>query len=187
MESYIPITFLNDFSFCPRSIYFHNIYQENYNENTVHKTWQKEGQAAHKSIDEQSYTSRKDVLQGLSVYSVQYGLMGKIDLFDQRSGVLTERKNSVTAVYPGFRYQIYAQYYSLCEMGYKPRVLRLHSKKSNQAYPISIPSEVERAEFEQVIQELRDFSLEDPFSQNIAKCRNCIYNPLCDYYKEVDL
>ena len=28
----------------------------------------------------------------------------------EETGILTERKYSVTAIYPGFRYQLYAQY-----------------------------------------------------------------------------
>lgn len=186
MESYISITQLNDFCFCPRSIYFHNIYQENYCEDVVHKVWQKEGQAAHKSIDQGTYSSRKSILQGMAVYSVKYGLMGKIDLFDLDTGKLTERKNSVTAVYPGFRYQIYAQYFALCEMGYHPVSLELYSKKSNQHYPIPLPGHDEITAFETLIDQIKTFRLKAPFQQHPNKCKNCIYNPICDFNPEAD-
>jgi CRISPR-associated exonuclease Cas4 len=111
-------------------------------------------------------------------------LMGKIDLFDLTTGRLTERKNSVTAVYDGFRYQIYAQYFSLVEMGYRPQSLCLYSKKSNTTYDIPVPDEAATREFESLIQRMKSFRLSDAFSQNPAKCIHCIYNPICDYNPE---
>jgi CRISPR-associated exonuclease Cas4 len=183
MEIYLRITQLNDFIFCPRSIYFHNIYEENYNEDMFHKTWQKKGQAAHKAIDKGYYSSSKDILQGMTVYSEKYQLVGKIDTFNLKSGELTERKYSITKVYDGFRYQIYAQYFALLEMGYNVKSLKLYSKKSNLSYPINLPNEKDIKEFESVIDNIHDFSLEQPFTQNPQKCHNCIYNPLCDIYK----
>lgn len=183
MESYIPITYLNDFTFCPRSIYFHNIYQENYSEDVVHRVWQKDGQAAHKAIDEQKYSRRENIIQAMSVYSVRYNLMGKIDLFYTDTGLLVERKNSVTAIYPGFRYQLYAQYFCLHEMGYHPQKLQIYSKKNNKTYPVSIPRNKEIEEFETLLSKIRSFSLSAPFRQAESKCIHCIYNPLCDYYQ----
>lgn len=186
MESYICITQLNDFIFCPRSIYFHNIYQQNYSQETYHKTWQKKGQAAHKAVDEGHYSTSKDVLQGLSVYSDKYNLFGKIDTLDLRTGELVERKYSVTQIYDGFRYQIYAQYFALLEMGYEVNSLKIYSKKSNKSYPIAIPSAEEKKEFENVIENIQKFSLDQPFTQNPKKCKHCIYNMLCDIYSEVE-
>ena len=186
METYLCITQLNDFILCPRSIYFHNIYQNNYSEETYHKTWQKKGQAAHKAIDEQQYSSRKDVLQGIEVYSEKYNLLGKIDVFDLSNGELTERKFSVTAIYDGFRYQVYAQYFALSEMGYKVKKLKIYSKKDNKSYSIPLPGLKELEEFENVLEDIKNFSLSDDFSQNPKKCLNCIYNPLCDIYKEIE-
>lgn len=184
MESYLCITQINDFIFCPRSIYFHNIYQQNYGEDTYQQIPQKVGQAAHKAVDEGYYSSRKDVLQGLTVYSEKYQLLGKIDTLDLSTGELTERKYSITRVYDGFRYQLYAQYFALLEMGYEVKHLKLYSKKSNKSYPISLPNNNDIFEFENIIREIRDFSLEASFDQNPQKCKKCIYNTLCDIYKE---
>ena len=184
MEAYLLITQLNDFIFCPRSIYFHNIYQQNYDEDTYHQTPQKIGQAAHKAVDEGHYSSRKDVLQGLTVYSEKYQLLGKIDTLDLTTGELVERKYSVTRVYDGFRYQLYAQYFALLEMGYKVEHLKIYSKKSNKSYSVPLPDSNDIADFEDVLAQIRSFSLNAPFSQNPQKCRNCIYNTLCDIYRE---
>ncbi len=184
MEPYLCITQLNDFVFCPRSIYFHNVYQQNYGSEMYHKTWQKAGQHAHKAIDEARYSTRKDILQGIPVYSSRYNLGGMIDLLDLRTGELTERKYSVTRVYDGFRYQVYAQYFSLIEMGYSVSSAKIYSKKSNKSYPIALPGSAEKGEFERLLEDIREFSLDAPFSQNNNKCKHCIYNMLCDIYKE---
>jgi CRISPR-associated exonuclease Cas4 len=182
MESYLCITQLNDFIFCPRSIYFHNVYQENYSTEMYHKTWQKKGTAAHKAVDEGHYSTKKNILQGITVYSEKYKLLGKIDVFDLNSKTLTERKYSVTAVYDGFRYQVYAQYYALLEMGYDVQFLNIYSKKCNTVYPIEIPGVKEEEEFEGVIDQIRSYSLDEEFTQNPVKCKKCIYNMLCDIY-----
>jgi len=181
MESYLCITQINDFIFCPRSIYFHNIYHANYSTETYHKTWQKKGCAVHASISEKN-TTRKNIIQELAVYSEKYNIFGKIDTYDINKKELTERKYSVTRIYDGFRYQLYAQYYCMLEMGYQIDNMKIYSKKSNKNYPIAIPTLAEQQEFETVLQQIRNYSLLEPFSQNPKKCINCIYNPLCDIY-----
>lgn len=62
MDDLIPISFLNDFIFCPASIYFHQLYgaQEKL---TYQRSNQINGTAAHRTVDSSTYTSRKNVLQ----------------------------------------------------------------------------------------------------------------------------
>lgn len=48
------------------------------------------------------------MLQGVSVYCEKYNLVGKIDVFDEKTGILTERKKKIKTVYDGYIYQIYA-------------------------------------------------------------------------------
>jgi CRISPR-associated protein Cas4 len=62
MENYIKLSTLNDFIFCPKSIYYHNLY-DNYNKNLYQEEAQKSGTIAHESIDNQTYSTRKDILQ----------------------------------------------------------------------------------------------------------------------------
>ena len=57
----ILITQLNDFIFCPASIYFHNLYGET-DKMVYQSTQQINGTAAHKSVDQATYTTRKDIL-----------------------------------------------------------------------------------------------------------------------------
>ena len=180
MEPYLMITQLNDFIFCPRSIYFAGIYRESVSDDLYHQMPQREGLAHHAAIDENRYSSRADIITGLTVYSEKYHLLGRIDILDRSNGILTERKYSVTAVYPGFRYQLYAQYFALTEMGFTVKQLRLHSKKDNKNYAVALPGSAEIAEFEFVISKMRNFSLTDPGIANAKKCKSCIYNQLCD-------
>lgn len=98
MESYLMITQLNDFIFCPRSIYFAGIYRESVTDDLYHQTSQREGLSHHAAIDENHYSSRSDIITGLTVYSEKYHLLGRIDILDTTAGILTERKYSITAV-----------------------------------------------------------------------------------------
>jgi len=180
MESYIQITQLNDFMFCPRSIYYHGVYAQSYSVESYQQTPQKIGKSAHEAIDNGTYSTSKNILCGLTVWSEKYSLLGCIDTFDKNSGVLTERKYSVTNIWPGFRYQLYAQMFALEEMGYSVKALRLYSKKDNKMYNVDLPSNSEIEEFEKIIRELKNFSFENEFMQNPEKCKQCIYSTLCD-------
>ncbi|MCD8298261.1 MAG: type V CRISPR-associated protein Cas4 [Opitutae bacterium] len=176
------ITQINDFVFCPRSIYFHDIYRCTTDEEFYHQTPQKIGQYSHKAIDENKYSSRQDVITGLTVYSRKYNLVGRIDILDMRENLLTERKYSVTAIYDGFKYQLYAQALALGEMGYEVKRMQIHSAKDNRNYEIAMPDQAEIQKFESVIAAMNSFSMTQPFTQNPKKCEHCIYNPLCDVY-----
>ena len=110
MPSEIKLSNLNDFIFCPISIYFHNLYgdQAKY---TYQDKPQLLGTAVHKSIDEKTYSTRSDVLQGIDCFCGKYNLIGKIDLFDIEKKELTERKRKITRVYDGYIFQLYGEYF----------------------------------------------------------------------------
>lgn len=180
MESYLMITQINDFIFCPRSIYFHDIYRATVSAEIYNQAPQKIGLATHAAIDNKSYSSRTDILMGTMVYCEKYKLLGRIDLFNISTGILTERKHSVTAIYDGFRYQLYAQKFALEEMGYNVHVMRIYSKKDNKIYPVNLPSKEEISQFENTLLKIRNFNMHDNFSQNPKKCAQCIYRELCD-------
>ena len=179
MESYLPISFLNDFIFCPRSIYFHNLYGA-YKQELYHVHSQTRGKAKHKNIDKGTYSTAKKYLLNFEVYSEKYKLHGKIDIYDQEEKNLVERKYHIQKIYDGYRYQLYAQYFCLEEMGLPVENLFLHSLKDNRRYPIPIPTLEVIDEFEELIQKINSYNLLDKFSQNQKKCIKCIYNPLCD-------
>ena len=180
MEPYLTITQISDFIFCPRSIYFYNIYRNTADSDFYHQAPQKIGCAAHKTVDENTYSSRKEIITGLRVYSQKYNLVGRIDILDTSKNLLIERKYSVNAIYDGFKFQLYAQAIALIEMGYCVREMRIHSSKDNKNYEIDFPDENEIKRFEAVLAEMNKFSLAEPFSQNPKKCEHCIYAALCD-------
>lgn len=181
MEPYLPISYLNDFIFCPRSIYFHQLYGR-VSTRMYHSQDQVKGLAAHQTVDNQTYTTAKNVLQGIEIYSDKYRLFGKIDTFHQKEQKLIERKKKIKVIYPGYIYQLYAQYFGLVEMGYKVKKIGLHSMDDNKNYPIDLPEQApdKLANFEAVIEQLFNFNLDKPMTTNIKKCQRCIYNNLCD-------
>ena len=183
MEENIIISNLNDFIFCPRSIYFHNLYS-GFDESLYHSTYQTKGKNAHKNIDEKKYSSKKTIVQGIDVYSDEFGVIGKIDLYDADKKRLIERKNKIKVIYEGYYLQIYAQYFCLIEMGFEVNSLCFHSLSDNKRYDVKIPDEEDKIRLKEVIEQMRKFDLEDKnFSQNVEKCKMCIYRELCDYYK----
>ncbi len=100
-ENPLSISNLNDFIFCPVSIYFHSLDYD-----TEKMSYQQEeqinGTAAHDAVDSGRYSNRKTILQATAVYCEKYGLLGKIDLFDVQKGILTERKKKIKTVFDGY-------------------------------------------------------------------------------------
>ena len=74
------ISQLNDFIFCPYSIYLHNVYQA-LDDDTYHDTPQVKGKIAHEGVDNGTYSTKKSVITAMAVYSDKYGLTGKIDQY----------------------------------------------------------------------------------------------------------
>ena len=181
MEAYLPISFLNDFIFCPRSIYFHQLYGR-VSQKVYHQTPQTKGLAAHKTVDEKRYSTSANALQSLEVYSHRYNIAGKIDVFDQASGVLTERKKKIKVVYDGYIFQLYAQCFALQDMGFNVKKIRLYSMDDNKVYPVDMPHDNQQKveSFESLLEDIRTFTLSNDFQQNPNKCKNCIYSNLCD-------
>lgn len=181
MESYIQISHLNDFIFCPRSIYFHQLYGR-VSSRLYHRTAQVRGLNAHKSIDTKTYTTSKSVLQGIEVYSEKYDLCGKIDIYDKNKRTLTERKKRIRTIYDGYIFQIYAQYFCLKETGYSVEFLKLYSMDDNKSYSVNLPeNDIEKFKaFELLIDRIREHDLTFEFTPNVKKCEHCIYSSLCD-------
>jgi len=181
MEEYIQISKLNDFVFCPKSMYLHSIYDE-FDTRVYHSHYQTAGKINHECIDNQKYSSAKNkVLQGIEVYSQKYNLVGKIDLFYKDKKELMERKTKIKKIYDGYKYQLYAQYFCLLEEGYEIEKISVHSLNDNKKYNIDIPDENEIKKFEKVIEKIKSFSVyKDRVLKNPNKCNMCIYNNLCN-------
>ncbi|MBP3688944.1 MAG: type V CRISPR-associated protein Cas4 [Bacteroidaceae bacterium] len=183
MEDYISISTLNDFVFCPYSIYLHNVYMET-DESVYHATPQTRGRIAHQTVDEKRTSNRSDELQSLPVISHIYGLTGKIDIYRGREKRLIERKYQLRTIYQGQIYQLWAQYLCMIEMGYEVESIAFYEISSNKMIPVELPSGEKLSQFEQFIKSYRNYDPSEPIMTNKNKCLHCIYCCLCDKTEE---
>lgn len=181
-ENPIIISNLNDFIFCPVSIYFHSL-EEDEDKVLNQDSFQLNGSAAHEKSDSAAYSTKKSMLQGAAVYCEKYNLIGKIDTFDTEKGILTERKKKITTVYDGYVYQLYAQYFSLIEMGYTVKQMRLYSMDDNKVYPVPFPENTPDMllKFEKLLSDMSSFDFSEFHQDNSQKCKFCIYESLCSF------
>lgn len=180
MEQLIKISNLNDFIFCPASIYYHGIYEE-LERSVYQEIDQIRGTFIHEAVDKSAYSTRKDILQGVEVYTDKYNIIGKIDIYDERKKHLVERKNRITTIYDGYVFQLYAQYFALIEQGYQVQRLSIYSYSDNKSYPVNLPEkDLDMvAKFESLISSIKTFDLTRFRQINQEKCKRCIYAPLC--------
>lgn len=177
MESYIQISKINDFMYCPASLYLHGMY-EGFSEKTFHEKPQVVGKINHEAIDEKTYSTARRFLIGMDVYSQKYNIMGKIDIYDQEARALIERKTKIKQIFDGYRYQLYAQYFCLVEMEYPVKKLVLRSIQDNKNYQIPIPTEKDTKEFEELLHAIWVFDPKNLFSHQCLKCQMSIYGSL---------
>lgn len=160
MDDAILITELNDFIFCPASIYFHKLYGS-MDKMIYQSTDQINGTAAHKNIDEKKYSTKKSVLMATDVFCEKYNLIGKIDIYDIEKRLLRERKKHIKSVYDGYVFQLYAQYFALVELNYEVNQLQLYSIDNHKIFEIKRPDQNPEMldRFENTIYEIRNFDL----------------------------
>ena len=179
MDSYIPISTLNDFIFCPYSIYLHNVYMGG-DEELVHAVPQTQGKASHETIDQKKYSSRKNEIAGISVYCHELGIIGKIDIYKAKEKLLVERKHQLLKIYQGQIYQLWAQYFCMIEMGYEVEKLAFYAISSNTTFPIELPGVEQKEELKAFIHRFQTYDPQQEITVNINKCKHCIYCNLCD-------
>lgn len=177
MENPIAISKINDFIFCPMSLYYHSIY-ERYNENVYHQTPQKVGKIKHENIEQGKFVTSKHIMQGTPIYCEKYNLAGKIDIYDTIKFELIERKYKVTKIYDGYRFQLYAQMFCLVEMGFRVDKMFIHSLCDNKRYEVTKPAKEELKYFEDTLEKMTNFCPVN-IKTNSAKCQHCIYAELC--------
>jgi CRISPR-associated protein Cas4 len=181
MDDYIIISNLNDFIFCPVSIYFHNLYGSM--DTMLYQTSsQINGTNAHETVDNGKYSSAKNILTAIEVYSEKYNIVGKIDIYNSNTKTLTERKRHIKTIYDGYIFQLYAQYFAMQEMGYEVKNLKFYSMIDNKSYPIKLPEDnpTMLEKFETTIDDIKNFNIDKFVQDNAEKCKNCIYEPACD-------
>ncbi len=178
MDDYIAISMLNDFVFCPYSIYVHSAYMEA-DKDIYHAKPQLRGDHAHKSIDHKIYSSR-DIVTSLPVISNEFKLIGKIDKYNTKTEILTERKYRIKTVYQGQIYQLWAQYFCLIEMGYSVQGIEFYEFSTNKKIAIDLPCDAQRVEFAEFVKRFREFDPSNFDDINHNKCIHCVYSALCD-------
>ena len=178
-EDYISISTLNDFIFCPYSIYLHNVYMEA-DEGLYHATPQTRGRIAHETIDKKKASNRSEDLQSLPVISEKYRLMGKIDIYKGKEQKLIERKYTLKQIFQGQIYQLWAQYLCMKEMGYSVQALAFYEISTNKMIPVELPTDEGQKEFEQFLTKYRSYDPIISITTNKNKCRHCIYCNICD-------
>lgn len=174
---------LNDFIFCPYSIYLHNVYMET-DETLYHAPPQIRGKIAHKTIDNKTASNVKKDLQSLPVYSDRFKIMGKIDIYRDKDKLLIERKYQLKQIFKGQIYQLWAQYICLTEMGYEIKQLAFYEISTHKTIPIPLPNDNGIKEFSCFIETFHNFNPEKPININPNKCKHCIYCNLCDKTEE---
>lgn len=180
MIDYITISSLNDFIFCPYSIYLHNVYMEA-DETIYHAKPQTQGRMAHQTVDKKTASNRSDDILSLPVYSEEYGLMGKIDIYRRREKKLIERKYQLKQIFLGQIYQLWAQMLCLKEMGEDVELLAFYEISTNKMIPVEMPTEDDLLRFKGFLQRFRSFNPgTTPFPVNHNKCVHCVYCNLCD-------
>jgi CRISPR-associated exonuclease Cas4 len=182
METYLPITYLNDFVFCPYSIYLHQVFDTNA-EDLYSASPQQKGKASHMDIDvfePASYETDEAILKGIYVISTRLGVYGRIDTLFVKEKRLVESKYEIKTLYRGYYYQLWCQYFALVEMGYHLEQLQFFSIKDSKYFEVPMPKTEELNELKQHIKKIAWFDFEAPLKVNPEKCKRCIYAALCD-------
>lgn len=178
MEDLISISTLNDFIFCPYSIYLHNVYMET-DEIVYHALPQVAGRNAHENIDHKKLQNQY-IIETLPVISHELGVYGKIDILKTNEHQLIERKLNLKQIFQGQIYQLWAQYYCLIEMGFIVSSMAFYEISTKKLTPINIPSSGDKKQLMSFIIKYRNFNPRHFMMQNANKCRHCIYANICD-------
>ncbi len=180
MNEYIPLSTLNDFIFCPYSIYLHSVYMEA--DGDVYKAVpQTKGTIAHEGVDKKSGSTRKNRLMSMPVCCDELGISGRIDVFDLETRTLVERKNNLKQIFRGQIYQLWGQYFCMEEMGYEVARIAFYEISTNKFFDVQLPGEEGKRELAAFIARFKNYDpASTPFSINTNKCIHCIYCNLCD-------
>ena len=139
------------------------------------------GTIAHQSVDDKKYTSSKNVVMALPVYSSELGISGKIDIYKQGEHFLIERKNHLKHIFRGQVYQLWGQYFCMTEMGYRITRLAFYEISANKMHDIPLPNVQDKQELIDLITRFKTYDpICDTITINPNKCTHCIYCNLCD-------
>ncbi len=179
MEPYIRISNINDFLYSPRSLYLHSIY-ESFAPSEYKADPQIRGTILHEAIDKGTYSSSARYIVGKPVFSEEYGVVGKIDIYDRETYTLVERKTKIRHVYEGYRLQLYAQYLAMREEGYRIDHLRFQSIEDNRRHVLIMPGLVEIWRLKEVLDAMQKYQFAGPneSDRSLHRCDVSIYGSL---------
>lgn len=176
---YFSISSLNDFIFCPYSIYLHNVYMDT-DEGNYHAKPQTRGKNAHLIVDEKKTSSNNDIIESLPIISHELSVYGKIDVYKIKTHMLVERKYQLKKIYRGQIYQLWAQYFCLIEMGYIVNSIAFYEISTRKTINIDLPTSDDKDELCKFLESYRNYDPRQTFIVNPNKCLHCIYSNLCD-------
>jgi CRISPR-associated protein Cas4 len=101
-------------------------------------------------------------------------------LYNKATKTLIERKTQIKQIYLGYKYQVWAQYLCMTEMGFPVKQIILYSLKDNKSYSIPLPTHQDIKEFENFLEKYKNFDVNNFKQTNIHKCEKCIYKNLCN-------
>lgn len=179
MTELIPISTLNDFIFCPYSIYLHNVYMDT-DEGNYHAIPQTRGKNAHSKVDSKSTSTSADIIESLPVISHELGVYGKIDIYKKISHSLIERKYQLKNIYQGQIYQLWAQYFCMIEMGYAIKNLSFFEISTHRTIRMEIPNDKDKSLLMGFLDSYRNYNPTGEMVTNHNKCSHCVYCNLCD-------
>lgn len=78
MIDMISISTLNDYIFCPYSIYLHQVYMDT-DEDMYQAKPQTRGRNAHEPVDTKSTSSKKSIIESLPILSHELGIYGNVE------------------------------------------------------------------------------------------------------------
>ena len=179
MKELIPISKLNDFDFCPYSIYLQNVYMDT-DEDLYRAQPQTRGNNAHEKVDKKTTSTARNVIESLPIISHELGVFGKIDVYDSAKKRLIERKYSLKNLFRGKYYQLWAQYFCLIDMGYKVDIIDFYEISTHKTINDPLPGDKQKNELTRFIENYLNFDPKIPINVNHNKCTHCIYCNLCD-------
>jgi len=176
----VPISALNQYAFCPRRCWYMHVAHEFFdNAHTV------EGTLLHERADSREVTSRGDLLQIRSVYlySSRYGLTGRADLIEGRSGEMypIEYKKGRRGDWGNDQVQLCAQALALEEMlGREIRRGFLYYAATGRRLEVEFTDSL-RQETLTTIAQVKELMRtgERPPAIYLPKCKGCSLNRVC--------
>lgn len=178
-DGYIAISTLNDFIFCPYSIYLHNVYVDT-DKDVYHAKPQTRGKNAHEKVDIKNVSKNNDMIEALPIISHELEIYGKIDVYNVKAKSLIERKYALKNIYRGQYYQLWAQYFCMIEMGYDVDIVSFYEISTRKTITIEKPTNEDKEELKNFIRSYRNYDLRTSITINPNKCSHCIYCSLCD-------